>query len=1305
MAIRKFSERNRKAEDFFVWLFSSIPYLQNFRFFGLVPDFKNFPRTATFRFKRYLHYSRYTSLLGHSVRQIFPNEEAANLLSVVVHEEEESSSSIVVIPPKILDENKFDIPIYCARIILTKLKFLLALQTTVENSEILSSEDEIIDLLYDLTFAFVRNYASDFLFLQQFIEDEIVPKISLSLRRATFFKVINLLKSDPKNGHSMHLVRFMQYIVAPSFSFAFDNYEIDLVVGGVPSTQTSDSPTMMDDDQKQQQQNNIVLILCREVIQKATSDRTSLSHTLVIVMYLFCSLFVQKCSTHIYDASKKQQGNKQELGNLRPFMLFGWPSLQQSFRGDLTEKYAGLFLIANIVDKFLINRTIILQVLNSLIQAYQQDNKEMVRKSLDILIPAVTRRMTDGYSQLKALIKKVMIEETKQYGLQIIHCLQIIIRQYKVFYYVRHSMSQLILSSIQKLMSIQIGLETKRLLLEFCEVVIKWEQDRQQQLNLSSNNSNCKIEHVVVELGDDNDDNVAQQQPSTSSNIDNEPSIPLPSDSNKEMDKNFIDTVIMFLFRMATSTDQFSTSSGGGSSALEQINRRALLLLRLALKPNIFGNVVTIRTNLFEKQLQLPNPEQFSTANETAINQQLQLVNITLDVLSNIIPHLSQQLLIDLFRPLQRSLICCMSYSNSQQILRSTYNILGKLLDKTTKNNASVTSTPPPGLNDFDLLNQHISRCIHDAFNNYACSLTASPPMTVITLLRLMHSAQSNYLETVCLGSFVKLLQRLVREYVATNFTYSATTAITPIQQHDLQAQKLIGDLLSICLELLCSRTRYFNIEAQKTIVQFVIIPLIEKGAADKIIENVIKIATEILTSEVQLISESFQQQLQQITSTPQQNIKIQSLGAQVLFKLFSTLESRLTTNFELKNLFLNAIILLYENSSSLMLSGSGDGLLNIEIIQPAFYWGLCCVDKELRKRFFTIHQRLFPPNLFARLIYIFTNERWDLLNSSTTNSSSSSSIIAHLINLLLNSDKSTTNNSNLLLKLKNCSIFCPLLIINEEKNEEKNEEEIEGRKGEEEEKIIEKMSLDVETIDLVNVGDEEEDEIQMDTTTTMEDDKKGRRKDKEGEDEETIMEVDDKEDNKTKLNKIFDEIQESLCISNDEQSSTSTFCTEWIENFVDLLYIDPLLCQQTFIELFTSIWSNLNENEREQICSFITPFLTSSAFYLPTSTTKNGEKIKKEDNFEEEKEENFVVSTILKALIKCKKPEIEIDPVVLSYVGSNFKCWHIALLKLEKIALSKKALISNIGGEITTSAWNAAANLTEEKMVIQCAS
>jgi transformation/transcription domain-associated protein len=103
-------------------------------------------------------------------------------------------------------------------------------------------------------------------------------------------------------------------------------------------------------------------------------------------------------------------------------MLFGWPCLQQSFQGDMTEKYAGHFLIANIIDKFSINRTIILQVLHSLMQAHHQDNRDMIKKSLDILIPAMPRRMMDGYTQLQVLFKKTMVEECRNSS-QIVHCL------------------------------------------------------------------------------------------------------------------------------------------------------------------------------------------------------------------------------------------------------------------------------------------------------------------------------------------------------------------------------------------------------------------------------------------------------------------------------------------------------------------------------------------------------------------------------------------------------------------------------------------------------------------------------------------------------------------------------------------------------------------------------------------------------------------------------------------------------------------------------------------------------------------
>jgi hypothetical protein len=114
--------------------------------------------------------------------------------------------------------------------------------------------------------------------------------------------VIRLLNEDPKNGHSMHLVRFMQYVVAPLFAYAFQIYETDLVVGMTAPTSTNSAEQQKEE---QPQQNTIVAILSKEIIQRLTNDRSLLGHSLTIVMYLFCSLLVQNCSMHIYDPAKK----------------------------------------------------------------------------------------------------------------------------------------------------------------------------------------------------------------------------------------------------------------------------------------------------------------------------------------------------------------------------------------------------------------------------------------------------------------------------------------------------------------------------------------------------------------------------------------------------------------------------------------------------------------------------------------------------------------------------------------------------------------------------------------------------------------------------------------------------------------------------------------------------------------------------------------------------------------------------------------------------------------------------------------
>lgn len=55
--------------------------------------------------------------------------------------------------------------------------------------------------------------------------------------------------------------------------------------------------------------------------------------------------------------------------------------------------------------------------------AHHQDHKDVVRKALDILIPAVPRRMDDGYIQLFTIIKKVILEESRSTTQVAVHCL------------------------------------------------------------------------------------------------------------------------------------------------------------------------------------------------------------------------------------------------------------------------------------------------------------------------------------------------------------------------------------------------------------------------------------------------------------------------------------------------------------------------------------------------------------------------------------------------------------------------------------------------------------------------------------------------------------------------------------------------------------------------------------------------------------------------------------------------------------------------------------------------------------------
>lgn len=92
-------------------------------------------------------------------------------------------------------------------------------------------------------------------------------------------------------------------------------------------------------------------------------------------------------------------------------MLFGWPCLQQNNSLDPSARYYGHLLIAHIIEKFAINRKIVLQVFHSLLKAHGQEARHVVRHALNILTPAVPQRMEDGHAQLAQFAKKLIVEE------------------------------------------------------------------------------------------------------------------------------------------------------------------------------------------------------------------------------------------------------------------------------------------------------------------------------------------------------------------------------------------------------------------------------------------------------------------------------------------------------------------------------------------------------------------------------------------------------------------------------------------------------------------------------------------------------------------------------------------------------------------------------------------------------------------------------------------------------------------------------------------------------------------------------
>ncbi|CAD5212386.1 unnamed protein product [Bursaphelenchus okinawaensis] len=738
-----------------------------------------------------------------------------------------------------------------------------------------------IDVLYYSCFAFSHKFVTDFAFFKKHIDEYIIPLMDIEWRHKAFDKVIEFFK--PKRTQfgvteSEILARFIQYVVTPSFVYAFNKFPVNDVVGCEPNPE-------------EKNEKSIMWQFCLHVIEPY-NKQFPVPDLLKITLYQFCALLVQKCPIHIHDNKKqKRQGEC-----LRLFMLFGWPCLQAQHQGDQIEKYAGQYLIVNLMEEFSIAKKIVLQALTALVCAHQTELREVVKKSIEIIIPSMSNRMEDGDQQIVLVLKKCIEEPTTS---QIVHCISIAARHYKVLFNMRCTVAKMMNSAVQRLISQNVN-ETKKVALDMCETCIKWEQHRQKMLETVRTNERNGVPIPRI---------FQQQRPMPDVTVEN---------LKESFDQSVIDSIFNILLKLATSVEQ------SVSQTMDPNVRRALMLLRLAVKPHIFGES-KFKLTLLEK------PFADFASLQPDVQQQPPRISIvvgTLDVITTIIAGLSGDTLKMIVGRLEKHLANCLTYP---------YTPISQALIKFLTKFVEVTEITSYGAEQFEELNNALRRYINNnivAIQN-APSLNGGSVISQITvtlaLFRVFCKINSAYIDPY-LGNFFKFFLRLTKDY-----------SPVPSSQSDRPLEFII-----LSMELVRPRIATLEFESRRTLLQL-LMHLTEKNLPERLMDKLVQIMTELIKYDKEVVP---------------------NYSVQLLSKLIPLLQKQYHNSSTTVLRFLNIVHSIFNDKDLRKSDGA-------QKLQTAFFWGLANSDESTRRSFFQLFESQFPRSLFERIMFILGEQNW----------------------------------------------------------------------------------------------------------------------------------------------------------------------------------------------------------------------------------------------------------------------------------------------------------------------------------------
>ncbi|XP_043599030.1 transformation/transcription domain-associated protein isoform X1 [Bombus pyrosoma] len=766
-----------------------------------------------------------------------------------------------------------------------------------------------IDLLFQLLRATCDRFIPDFQFLRDFLEHTVAQEYTVEWKRSAFFRFVDHF---PTNNLSQELkANVLQLIVIPCFAVSFERGEGTKLIGGAPMPY-QDNPE------------NVVSVFISKIIDP--DNPFGSADCVRISLLQFSCLLVEQASQHIHDVSNKRQGNK-----LRRLMTFAWPCLLGKNCVDPTTRYHGHLLLSHIIAKFAIHKRIVLQVFHSLLKAHALDARNVVRQALEILTPAMPVRMEDGNTMLTHWTKKIIVEEGHSMQ-QLFHILQLVVRHYKVYYPVRHHLVQHIVNSIQRLgFSPTATIEHRRLAVELAEVIIKWELHRiKDEAESNESSGNKAIVSSVKRPMSEDPTGTKRMTAQTATGSTTVPVI-LPRmepGSTKPIERAHADAILNFLLRLACQVNDVTTIHGNPG---EQLSRRCVALLKMALKPDVWPQSCDLMLGWLDKVLASVDSTQPNYGN----------ISTALEVLTFLLGVMKREQILSSFKSLQRGIGACIASSNTK-VIRLVHGLLSRLM--TIFPAEPTSSTVASKYEELDTLYTTVGKFIVDGLATYEKNTTATPSTLFGTLMMLKAACTNNpsYIDRL-ITPFMRVLHRMAKDHL-----HSAQADANPVG----------SELLILSLDLVKNRVVVMGVEMRKTFIGSILVGLIEKTQDIKVMKAITKMLEEWMKNKNPIA-------MNQAPSLREKSI--------LLVKMMQYVEKRFPDDLELNRQFLELVNYIYRDET----------LKSSELtskLEPAFLSGLRCVQPQIRAKFFEVFDGSMRRRLHDRLLYIVCSQSWDAI-------------------------------------------------------------------------------------------------------------------------------------------------------------------------------------------------------------------------------------------------------------------------------------------------------------------------------------